>query len=172
MNVRQFISVYRWPMIIVGLLAMSIVAQGVLVFVATRPDSPPPIDNYYQRAEAWDADAAVLAASRQLGWRVEIEIPRGEQYSYTARRPVDVAVVDRAGEPVSGLAGQLIAQRPADESRNGSSELFELPHQRGHYRALAGLSVSGLWHLSVDARLGEVRFVHRQRVQVPEEAAQ
>ena len=64
MSVRQFISAYRWPMLLIGLLAMSITAQAVLVFVATRRDSPAPIDNYYQRAQAWDAGRTLLRAPR------------------------------------------------------------------------------------------------------------
>ena len=73
------LSEYRWPIYLGGLLAMSIVACGVLVWVATRPDSPRPIRGYYEAARSWDADEAVEDASRQLGWTV--------RYDAAVRRP-------------------------------------------------------------------------------------
>jgi len=171
MSLRRFISAYRWPIFIVGLLLMSITAQGVLVYVATRPSAPRPIVDYYQRSLEWDADAALQAASRELGWSVNIDVPAGGQYAVSARRPVDVTVRDRTGQPVSGLEGRLVAVRPADTRLNGASELTELPHEPGRYRTLARLPAPGLWELSLDAQLGEARFVHVARVSVDPEAA-
>jgi len=165
MNVLRFISANRWPAFLGGILLMSITAQGVLVHVATRPSSPRPIANYYERSLNWDADAAVLAASRELGWSVAIDVPAGDQYAVTARRPVDLVVRDREGEPVAGLSGRLISQPPA-ESRKLESELTELPHDRGHYRTLAPLGKPGVWLLSIDAERGGTHFVHSQRVTV------
>lgn len=170
-RLRHLLSAYRWPVLLGGLLSMSVVANAILVFVATRPDAPPPIADYYQRALQWDADAAVLAASQQLGWSVEFAIPAGGQYAVSARRPVDVAVQDHEGQPVRGLSGRIVAIRPADARLNGDSPLVELPHAPGHYRTLAQLPARGLWELNLDARLGSQRFVHSARVLVDEEPA-
>ena len=75
MKLLKVISEYRWPIYLGGLLAMTICASGVLVWVATRPDSPRPIKGYYEAARAWDASEAVADASRQLGWTVRYELP-------------------------------------------------------------------------------------------------
>jgi nitrogen fixation protein FixH len=165
MKLVRFISANRWPAFLGGILMMSITAQGVLVYVATRPSTPRPIANYYERSLDWDADAAVLAASRELGWSVAIDVPAGDQYTVAASRPVDLIVRDRDGEPVTGLAGRLISQPPA-ESRKLESPLTELPHDRGHYRTLAPLGQPGVWLLSIDAELDGAHFVHSQRITV------
>ena len=111
MKLFRLVSEYRWPIYIGGLLTMSLVACGVLVFVATRADAPRPIDNYYEAAQSWDADAAVLDASRALGWTVTFDLPADIPHVAGMPRPVDVTVVDRQGQPVAGLAGQLLANR-------------------------------------------------------------
>ena len=165
---RQFVSARRWPMFVIGILMMSITAQGIMVFIATRPNSPQPIEDYYDRSLAWDAEAAVIAASRDLGWRVKIDIPQGKQYAVTAQRPVDVTIVDRSGQPVTGLIGQLHAERPADTPKNSHSYLIELPHAPGTYRTLARLAAPGLWTFNLDTRVGKTRFVDSSRVVVPD----
>lgn len=168
-GVRRFVSEFRWPLFLGGLLFMAIGAQAILVWVATRPDSPVPIADYYEKSLEWDAETAVIEASRQLGWRVELDIPTGKQFAVGARRPVDITVVDRYGDPVTGLAGRLVAVRPANIRLNGESELAEMPSQAGSYRTLAALPVPGIWELHMDASRGDTRFVHSERVVVPAE---
>lgn len=166
MRPRRWISEYRWPIYLGGLLAMSIAACAVLVYVATRPDVPRPIPGYYEAARAWDADEAVAAASRQLGWTVHYELPAGVPYVPGMPRPLDVRVRDRFDRPVSGLAGTLFALRPADSRRNQSVALAALPQQPGSYRALARLDQPGLWELRIDVRQEALRFVHAARLEL------
>jgi len=165
-NFFRFVSAYRWPIFIVGFLTLSVTANAILVYVATRPDVPRPIADYYEKSLAWDADKAQLAASRQLGWTVNVEIPTGKQFTVSHRRPVDVTVRDSEGKPVSGLTGRLFAMRPANARLNGFSPLTELPHNPGSYRTLARLSAPGVWEVSIDARQGETPFVYKTRVNV------
>jgi nitrogen fixation protein FixH len=161
------LSEYRWPIYLGGLLAMTIGASGVLVWVATRPDSPRPIKGYYEAARAWDADEAVADASRQLGWTVDFDLPGGVPHYPGMPRPVDVRVADRDGRPVSGLAGKLFAIRPSDTRLNQSGDLTELPQQPGSYRTLVRLDEPGAWELRIDARQQALRFVHAARLTVP-----
>lgn len=157
----------RWPIYLGGLLAMSVVACGVLVWVATRPGSPRPIKGYYEAARAWDADEAVADASRALGWDVHYELPSDVPHYPGMPRPIDVQVTDRDGKPVSGLAGRLTATRASDARLNQSGELTELPQQAGSYRTLLLLDEPGAWDLRIEARQQALRFVHAARVQVP-----
>lgn len=170
MKFLRLVSEYRWPIFIGGLLTMSIVACGALVFVATRPDSPRPIRGYYEAARAWDADEAIEAASRQLGWTVRYELPPGVPHFAGMPRPVDVTVADRDGRPVSGLAGHLFAIRPSDTRLNQSGALTEIPRQAGSYRTLVTLDVPGTWEVRIDATQQSLRFVHVARMDVPEDA--
>ncbi len=165
------VSAYRWPIYLGSLLAMSVVACGVLVWVATRPDSPRPIKGYYETAKAWDADEAVEDASRQLGWTVRYELPSDVPHYAGMPRPVDVRVATRDGNPVSGLSGRLLALRPSDTRLNQEGSLTELPQQPGTYRTLVRLDEPGAWEIRVDARQQALRFVHAARLTVPADAA-
>jgi nitrogen fixation protein FixH len=167
----RVISEYRWPIYLGGLLTMSVVACGVLVWVATRPDTPRPIKGYYEAARAWDADEAVEQASRQLGWTVRYELPSGVPHFAGMPRPVDVRVADRDGKPVSGLTGRLLAIRPADTRLNQDGELVEMPQEPGSYRTLVHLDEPGAWDLRIDVKQGTLRFVHAARLAVPADVA-
>ena len=171
MKLLRLISEYRWPIYIVGLLSMSVVACGILVWVATRPDSPRPIKGYYEAAKTWDADEAVEEASRQLGWTVRSELPEGVPHFPGMPRPVDVRIADRDGKPVSGLSGLLFAIRPADGRLNQTGSLVEIPQEPGTYRSLVRIDEPGAWELRIDAKREALRFVHAARIEVaPEDA--
>lgn len=173
MKVRELFAKYRWPMYLSGLLGLPIVANGVLVFVATRPDTPRPLPGYYEAAEAWDADQAVEEASRRLGWSVRYELPAGVPHTPGMPRPVDVTVVDRSGRGVGGLAGRLVAIRPADARLNQQGTLVALPEHPGAYRTLVRLDEPGAWEVRLDAAQGAQRFVHGARLTVaPDEGVQ
>jgi hypothetical protein len=166
-TILRTISEYRWPIYLGGLLAMSVVACGVLVYVATRPDAPRPIKGYYEAARAWDADEAVEEASRQLGWTVRFELPPGIPHVPGMPRPVDVRVADRDGRPLTGLTGQLFAIRPSDTRLNQTGVLTEIPQAAGTYRTLVRLDEPGTWELRIDTRQDALRFVHATRMMVP-----
>lgn len=170
MRFLRLVSEYRWPIYVGGLLTMSIVACGILVWVATRPDVPRPIRGYYEAAKAWDADEAVEEASRQLGWTVRYELPEGVPHFAGMPRPVDVRVADRQGAPVAGLAGRLFAIRPSDGRLNQTGELVALPQEPGRYRGLVVMDRPGTWELRVDAKREALRFVHAARIDVAPDA--
>ena len=165
-ELRAWAAGHRWPIYLVGLLLLSIAAQGVMVFFATRPDAPRPLKGYYERAQAWDEDQAVRDASRQLGWTVVVNAPAGAETVAGAPRPVDVVVRDRDDRPVTGLTADVLAIRPADGRLNVRERMVELPQEPGRYRALVELGAAGVWDIGVDATRGETRFVHRVRVDV------
>lgn len=170
MKLFRLLSDYRWPIYIGGHLTMSIVACGVLVWVATRPDVPRPIQGYYEAAQSWDADESVLGASRELGWTVTYDLPAGVPHYPGMPRPVDVTVADRDGRPVSGLAGQLLASRPSDTRLNQRGELVGIPAAPGSYRTLVRLDEPGTWDFRLDTRQQAMRFVHTARISVAADA--
>ena len=171
MKILRLVSEYRWPIYLGSLLAMSVIACGALVWVATRPDTPRPIKGYYEAARAWDADEAVAEASRQLGWTVRYEFPSGVPHVRGMPRPVDVRVAARDGKPVSGLVGHLFAIRPSDTRLNQSGEFVEIPQDAGSYRTLVRLDAPGTWEFRIDARQEALRFVHAARLTVAAEPA-
>jgi hypothetical protein len=164
------LGAYRWPFLLGGLLGMSILAQGVLVYVATRPGAPRPMARYYQRSLNWDADASVLALSRSLGYAVRVAIPRGPEYDMAELRPLDISVHASDGTAVTGLTGSVVMMRPADTRLDNMGDLIALPQAPGNYRALVRLPVAGVWEFALDTRVAGSRFVHTDRVVVSRES--
>ena len=162
----------RWPLYLSGLLAMAIAAYAVLIYVATRPSAPRPIPRYYETAERWDVDEAAEEASRQLGWKVTYDLPKGVPHVAGMPRPVDVRVADREGKGIPGLAGRLFVARPSDQRLSQSAPLVGLPQEPGRYRALLVVDQPGVWEFRIDAKQDALRFVHAARVDVaPDPAA-
>ena len=82
-----------WPVAIVGVLTVTVGANGYLLYRATQGAAPMERD-YYLKAVAWDSTMAQRERNAGLGWRVLATLqPSGR---LTAR------VTDRAGEPVDG----------------------------------------------------------------------
>jgi len=167
----KVLSEYRWPIYLGGLLTMSLASSAVIVWVATRPDTPRPMQGYYEAARTWDASASVEEASRQLGWSVSYEFPSDVPHIPGMPRPVDVRVADRGGNPVAGLAGRLFAIRSSDARLNQSGELVALPQAAGTYRTLVRIDAPGAWELRIDVKQAALRFVHAARLTVPADAA-
>jgi len=170
-TLRRFVSENRWPLYLSGLLGMAIAAYAVLIFIATRPSAPRPIPRYYEASQRWDVDEAAEDASRQLGWKVTYDIPKGVPHVAGMPRPVDVRVVDREGGGITGLTGRLFVTRPSDQRRSQSAPLVGLPHQAGSYRALVVVDQPGAWEFRVDAKQDALRFVHSARVTVAPDPA-
>lgn len=166
MKLLRLLDQYRWPIFVGGLLSMSIVASGVIVWVATRPDSPRPMEGYFAAAQAWDVNEAEKAASRELGWTVRYELPTDVPHLQGMPRPVDVTVADRSGTPVTGLEGRLFVIRPSDTRLNQHGALSAIPNAPGRYRTLVRLDESGEWEMRLDASQQSLRFVHAARMQV------
>ena len=139
---------------------------GVIVWVATRPDSPRPIEDYYQTAQAWDVNEAEKAASLELGWTVRYDLPTNVPHTPGMPRPIDVTVVDRAGSPVPDLTGRLIAMRPSDGRLTQEGTISAIPNEPGRYRTLVRVDQPGEWEMRLDANQQSLRFVHAARMQV------
>ncbi len=170
MKLLALLSEYRWPAFVGGLLAMSVASSGVIVWVATRPDAPRPMKDYYEQARRWDATEAVAEASRKLGWSVRYEFPSDVPHVDGMPRPVDVHVADADGKPVTGLAGRLFAIRSSDTRLNQTADLFAMPRTPGVYRALLRVDAIGRWEMRIDVDQQGTRFVHAARLTVEPDA--
>lgn len=93
-------SGWRWPIIIVGMLATHVTIMAVAVTLATRDAGFSVVPNYYNRATHWDADQAARKASADLGWQVKIE--PSQLVDPLGNRQVHITLVDAAGTPIRG----------------------------------------------------------------------
>jgi hypothetical protein len=154
-----------WPIAIVGVLAVTVVANVAILQVASEPDHFTMEPEAYAKAVAWDSILEVRAASAALGWHATGRVVAVE--GVPARARVIVTLCDRGGRPVEGAlvrveaihnrqARRLRATLPASAGASGAGGAAGAA---GQYGATLPLSRPGLWELRVDAERAGERFV-------------
>ena len=100
------------------------------------------------------------AAQQRLGWTAALEAPR------RAGVPASIALAmrDRAGAPVTGLAVELWIRRPVGALADRRLALAEAGP--GRYTAPVTLPLAGQWQFDIVARRGADEFVYARRVVV------
>lgn len=137
-----------WPIAMGGVLALTVAANGLLLFQATRNGGMPIERDYYRKAVAWDSAMAQSVTNGALGWRIGATLDSAGSLS--------IELVDRAGNPVSGATvsvegfavafvdGEFVAALTSDGGRR--------------YGALVTLKHRGLHELRVRISRGGDRF--------------
>lgn len=153
-----------WPGFVIALLLLSIGSAFQAFFAANSDGGAQVVEDYYDAAVRFDDEQAARAASDALGWTTNIRID-GCEGGLCA---VELAVRDREGKPVTGLAGLLTASRPQDAAASARIPLAakveaEAP---GVYRQLVPLPTDGLWDFAVAAHRGDERFLTTVRHEV------
>ena len=90
----------RWPVLIIGALAVHVVVSLLTVVVATSNPSYAVEEDYYQKALAWDARRAQERRNLELGWQLDFEIAPPETAGGDPQLVVQLG--DRSGRPLDG----------------------------------------------------------------------
>jgi len=142
-----------WPIAIVGVLGVTVVANIALLREAGAPGAAVVEPDYYRKALAWDTTMAQERASLDLGWRADARLaPAGAGLA-----EVTVTLAARDGEPVAGATVRVEAIHNADAGRFVTGALAE--RAPGRYAAILPLAHHGLWELRLDARRGPARYL-------------
>lgn len=164
---ESFVSRYRWPIGIVGIILCFFIADGFLIYNALRDmDAIAPEEGYYERAIQHDELQKRVHRAKQAG--LEAKVTVAEVPIPTMPRRVDVLVHDAKGAPVTGLEGKLTAIRPSDARLKNEGTFVAVPGQEGLYRLLLKVPVAGLWQFELEARRGTDDFlmIVRQDVEI------
>ena len=164
---ESFLSRYRWPIGIIGIIFSFLTVQGILIFNALRDyDKIAPDADYYERGVNYEQQHRNDLRAVEAGLKAEIAV--SEAPIANMPRRVDVRVLDRAGHPVPGLSGKLKATRPSDARLTNEGQLIAVPGEDGLYRLLLAVPMSGLWEFELTARRGsdDYRVVVRQDVKI------
>jgi nitrogen fixation protein FixH len=128
-----------WPVAIVGVLGVTVLANGVLLYEATRGDATAYESDYYRKAVLWDSTVAQAGRNAALGWRLS--------GSFDPSGRISVRLVDRAGAPVDRATVSL--------------EGFAIAHGTGDFRATMAEGTDHRYDSTVPLAHGglhEVRF--------------
>jgi len=147
-----------WPSVIV-LPLLSSVAMMAAVLVAARSDGGAQVvDDYYNRAVAWDSLAALSNASAARGWSVDLDVD--------ADGSASLSVTDSVGASVTGLAGTVRVRRPQLAEAVGEHAIQSVADQPGVYVFDVDATGRGIWIFDVQLRQGDLLHVDELRTRL------
>jgi hypothetical protein len=98
-----------WPTAIIGVLAVTVVANGFLFYEANRSDGAAIESDYYRKAVDWDSTVAQAGRNRQLGWTVDASLSESGRLEARVRSAdgstIEGAVVAVEGFPIAFADG-------------------------------------------------------------------
>lgn len=137
-----------WPLVVIGLLAMSFTICGITVWAALKDPAASVVEpNYYQRAIDWDAGRKAWRSPSQAGWVVTSSV-----FTRDAHGILRVEIAGRSSD--EGLQAVVYHKSHA----NNKADLMLVRTAPGVYEALLPSNLSGLWKVEArDETLG-VKF--------------
>mgnify|MGYP001806657659 CR=1 FL=1 len=136
--------------------------NGYMIRAAVSTFSGVQTETPYKMGLAYNTRIAASRKQDELGWTVAARVIRAADGGAS----IVLEAADRAGAPLSGLAGRIRLQRPADKRLDLDADLAATG--TGRYGAeLQGVS-AGQWDVVVFLeRGGEVVFESTTRVRLP-----
>lgn len=135
-----------WPIAIVGVLVVTVGANGYLLYRA-RADAIPMEADYYRKAIDWDSTMAQAVRNQALQWRVAATLGTDGRLLATVRdgtgQPIEDAAVTVAGFPVAQGDGDFA--EPMAATSQG-------------YQATIAVRTAGLYELRLAIARGRDRF--------------
>ena len=144
----------RWPIAIVGIIALHATGMVAVIAIATRNPSFSVEPDHYQKALGWDRLAARKQASDLLGWKAEVVTDA--QLDGNKTRRLDCRILDHEGKPVTGATVAVLAFPHARGEERVHMDLHEA--EAGVYSARAPMARAGLWELRLSALRGPDLF--------------
>jgi len=141
-----------WPVAIVGVLAITVAANVVLIVMANDPRASVVEPDYYRKAVAFDSTMAERAADAKLGWRMEATLGLPS----AAGAGLDVRLLDASGTPLDDASVRVVALHNLDAGHPVSGLLAG--QGSGRYRATLPLAYAGRWELRFAVQRGAQRF--------------
>jgi len=147
----------RWPMIIIGMLAVHVAIMVACAMIATHDSSFAVVDDYYERAVNWDKSQAALRASQQLGWKLQIE-PR-QQIDPLGNRQIAFILTDASGNPIPNA--QLSVQYFHDAHANQAQRvtLVADPGDSRRFTRTLPMRYAGIWEFHLIATANGQTFI-------------
>jgi nitrogen fixation protein FixH len=154
---RALIERGLWfPLMLVGLLLVSVGANIYLIVRATNDPSFAVEPDYYAKAVAWDELQAERARSEELGWAMSVA---------AGHDALEVELRDALGRPVDGAEVEVVAFHNARASERIEARLR--PRGRGIYEVERSFPRPGLWEYRFTAVRGDDKFLHVTQEELP-----
>ena len=131
------------PWVFVGIFAVFLVANGIMVYFASVTWTGVETENAYERGLDYNRTLAAVRDQEALGWQVAVDVrPVGQQEAQ-----VEVALSDRNGRAVAARRVRARLNRPTHTGYDTEADLRDLG--AGHYSGTIALPLPGQWDLEV-----------------------
>jgi nitrogen fixation protein FixH len=149
-----------WPIGISALLAVFVVANLFVMYLANDDPAFAIEPDYYRKAVAFDSSMATARRSATLGWSASTAIERAD-----TRTSVTVMLADADRQPVAGASVTIDARFNA--RANEVLDVVLRERSPGQYSAPLDVRHAGQWEVRVDAVRGPDHFVTSTRADAP-----
>ena len=150
----------KWPWIVVGLLSVHVAGMVTAAMIATHDRSFAVVDNYYEKAVHWDQSQALLRASREMGWKVEIKA--SDRVDPLGRRRVDFVVTDAQGRAIPGAVLTVEYFHDAHGNETRKVTLSADGNDPTHFGAVLPMRYAGAWEYQVTVTAGDKTYVEKK----------
>lgn len=150
----------QWPMIVVGILGVSLTVCGITFYAAVSDASFALETDYYEKAVEWDETMEARRASAELGWMASCTISGADQH--TGKRWLMVSIVGADGGPVEL---EEIRATAFHHARRGEEREVALRTIRpGVASGELGAGADGLWQVRLRVESAGDVFLDTQDV--------
>jgi len=145
-----------WPLIIVSLLLSSVGLMVGVVFMAKSDGGAQVVDEYYERAVAWDSLSSMDSAFNKRGWLAYLMLDKSSGR---------LVVQDSLASRVSEMSGTVEMTRP-QSSATGVRNPFHFSSADSTFLFETGTLSPGLWDFAFQATYEEqiLTFTLRKEV--------
>ena len=152
---------HLWPIGIVVVLGITVIANLWVMRVASADPSFAIEPDYYAQAVRWDSTLAQGARNRALGWSLQPTFARDPAGGVE----LTAIVVDREGRVIHDASVQVTAFAVARSAQRVDVQLRETAE--GYRGTLAAhRAIAGRWELQFDVRRGDQRLTTTQRLEL------
>ena len=160
-------SAWRSPWVIgwMTLLAVFLIANGIMIYLALEGNPGLVVDDYYERGQDYEKNMLKRIAN-DPGWDMQVTIPGSIVVAKQVL--VNFTVRDAESKPVNRNSVTFYVYRPSNAKHD-----FSVPMQRiddGLYEAKVSFPLPGSWDVlvSIVNDGGEINFPHWVNVRKPE----
>ena len=145
-----------WPLFVVLLLVIGVGSSLAIVFAARSDGGAKVIENYYEKAIAWDSTSKLTRDSKAAGWIVSMQYVPPAAPATTGS--MEVVFIDNTGMPITGLVGTLSAYRPQHSRALYTATLTPDTTKPGTYYHPFTHAAAGIWDFEIHAQQDSFQF--------------
>lgn len=128
--------------VLLGFFGVTIAVNAAFVTYALKTFSGEDVPRPYMQGLAYNQTLSARSAQAKLGWHAVIDVESGAGGAVA----INVALTDRGGNPLDGLAVSVVLRRPTNAALDRSVDLAATA--KGHYIAKVAALASGQWDMT------------------------